>query len=274
MQPNPRESRGCAGEAFRLNRYLGRCFTIPGMDVERKTVTLELNDAAPGEFRAIFSTFGVVDRDGDVTLSDAFTKGQKVRIAQWGHNWGALPVGKGVITSDDSKAWVDGAFFLDTQAGADTYTTVKNLGNLQEWSFGYSVTKSKPGVFEGKDVRFLEALDVFEVSPVMLGAGINTRTEFVKSALSFDEESEHALAGVQEFSERAKALAALRGKDGRTLSEANRSRLRQHLETLSAMSVDIEELLTATEPPPKAAEANGVSEFARLQQVRAFIGAA
>lgn len=223
------------------------------MEKKFATAALALKDGTAGEFRAVFSTFNVIDKDGDVTLPGAFAKGQEVRIAQWGHNWGALPVGKGVIDFNETDAWVDGQFFLDTIAGLDSYKTVKNLGGLQEWSYGFAVKSRHEGQVDGVDVRFLDALDVFEVSPVMLGAGIDTRTEFVKSALSFDEESEHALAGVQEFSERAKALAALRGKDGRTLSEANRTRLRQHLETLSAMSVDIQELLTATEPPPKAA---------------------
>jgi len=36
--------------------------------------------------------------------------------------------------------------------------------------------------FEGERVRYLEALDVYEVSPVMLGAGIGPRTTGIKGA--------------------------------------------------------------------------------------------
>jgi len=137
-----------------------------------------------GEFTAVFSTLNVVDLDGDVTCPGAFRDGQKVRIAAWGHNWGDMPVGRGMIHADDEKAWVDGKFFLDTESGRETYRTVKNLGELQEWSYGFDIIAQSLGKFEGQDVRFLERLEVFEVSPVMLGAGIGTHTEQIKAALA------------------------------------------------------------------------------------------
>lgn len=144
--------------------------------------TIELKADKPGEFRATFATFNVIDRDGDVTIPGAFKDGQEVRICAWGHNWGALPVGRGVISQDDSKAFVDGAFFLDTAGGADTYKTVKNLGDLQEWSYGFDILEQSNGEFEGRDVRFLRQLDTFEVSPVMVGAGVGTGTDDIKTA--------------------------------------------------------------------------------------------
>jgi len=138
-------------------------------------------DGKEGEFRAVFSTFNVIDLDGDVTLAGAFKDGQKVRISYWGHRWEDLPVGVGEIHSDDEKAWVDGRFFLDTHAGLETYKTVKNLGDLQQWSYGFEIIESDEGKFEGQGVRFLKELDVIEVSPVLLGAGIGTFTEMIKN---------------------------------------------------------------------------------------------
>lgn len=232
---------------------------------ERKTLSVELKaEDEEGRFRATFATFGVVDLDGDVTRPGAFATGQEVRLAQWGHNWGALPVGKGVIDADNERAWVDGQFNLKTNAGRDTYETVKDLGALQEWSYGFEVTKASYGQFEGREVRFLEGLKVFEVSPVMLGAGINTGTDFVKS--SFDQESERVLLLMREFVDRAKARAAMRGKEGRILSAANRERLARHLDTLAEIRSDIEQLLADTEP--KAA-VNPMEEFIRFEQLRA-----
>ena len=145
-------------------------------------ISLKAHDGEEGTFEAIFATFDVVDRDGDVTLPGAFVDGQKVRISAWGHNWRDLPVGAGVIHADQEKAWVDGRFFLDTQAGTETYRTVKGLQELQEWSYGFDILKSSEGQFDGKRVRFLESLDVYEVSPVMLGAGIGTGTSAIKGA--------------------------------------------------------------------------------------------
>jgi HK97 family phage prohead protease len=134
----------------------------------------------PGEFRAVFSTFNVIDHDGDVTLPGAFKDNAAVRISYWGHRWQDLPVGRGVIHQDEKQAWVDGVFFLETQAGKETYLTVKGLGDLQEWSYGYDILNSELGKQDGQDVRFLKALEVPEVSPVLLGAGIDTRTEEIK----------------------------------------------------------------------------------------------
>jgi HK97 family phage prohead protease len=137
-------------------------------------------DGEPGEFRAVFSTFNVIDHDGDVTVPGAFHEGEKVRISYWGHRWQDLPVGRGEIHQDEEKAWVDGRFFLDTMAGKETYLTIKELDELQEWSYGFDIEESRLGEFEEQDVLFLEKLTVHEVSPVMLGAGIGTGTESIK----------------------------------------------------------------------------------------------
>ncbi len=133
-----------------------------------------------GTFSAIFSRFNVVDHDGDVTMPGAFKDGQAVRIAYWGHRWQDLPVGRGVIHQDDEKAWVDGRFFLQTQAGKETYETVKALSELQEWSYGFDILEGEPGVFDGQEVNYLRRLEVYEVSPVLLGAGIGTGTTDIK----------------------------------------------------------------------------------------------
>lgn len=145
---------------------------------------VEIKNAAKGEVTAIFSTFGVVDKDGDVTLPDAFTDGEQVSISAYNHtSWGGvLPVGKGTIRTTKDGAVLEGQFFMDTQLGRETFQVVKNMGGQQEWSYGFDVVKHSFGEFEGKQVRFLERLKVTEVSPVLLGAGENTRTVAVKSA--------------------------------------------------------------------------------------------
>lgn len=146
----------------------------------RAKIEFKDQDEKPGQFKAVFSRFNVIDRDGDVTLPGAFTDGQKVRISYWGHRWHDLPVGRGQIHSDDEKAWVEGEFFLDTEAGIETYKTVKNLGDLQEWSYGFDIIESEWGKKDEQDVLYLKKLDVFEVSPVLLGAGIGTQTVTIK----------------------------------------------------------------------------------------------
>jgi Caudovirus prohead serine protease len=137
-----------------------------------------------GKVEVVFATLNVVDHDGDVTLPGAFKHGQQVRVSAYNHgSWsGALPVGKGSITERGDEAVFTGQLFLSTAAGRDTFEVIKQLGDLGEWSYGYTVLDSAPGEFDGQEVQFLKALDVHEVSPVLLGAGVGTRTVAAKGA--------------------------------------------------------------------------------------------
>jgi HK97 family phage prohead protease len=134
-----------------------------------------------GQFRALFSRFNNIDKQGDITLPGAFEEGAPIKIAYWGHRWENLPVGRGEIHQDDEKAWVDGRFFLDTEAGLETYKTIKALGDLAEWSYGFEVLDAAEDKVDGKKVRVLKKLKTFEVSPVFIGAGNNTQTLAIKS---------------------------------------------------------------------------------------------
>jgi len=217
--------------------------------MEFKTIKLQLKEDAPeGSVLAVFSTFNVIDKDGDVTLPDAFEDGSPVKISAWGHQWYELPVGRGVIQVDESKAAMDGRFFMDTTGGADTYRTVKGLEELQEWSYGFNVVESETGEFEGQQVRFLKKMEVFEVSPVMRGAGVDTVTLAIKGAeLTYEQGADRAdalLGEVSTFVERSRAL--------RVLSAAKRDRLATLLKALSGVGDDLEKLLAETEPADMA----------------------
>ncbi len=150
------------------------------MKKERKTLSLELKDGdQAGAVVACFSTFDVVDKDRDVVLASAFTPGQEVPLT-WSHDWSQI-VGKGVIRVETDRAIFDGAFFLETQAGLEAYKTVKAMGSLQEYSWGFSVVDSSYETRDGKSVRIIKQAKVYEVSPVLVGAGENTRTLAIKS---------------------------------------------------------------------------------------------
>lgn len=143
---------------------------------------VEIKDADRGEVAAVFSTLNVVDSDGDVTLKGAFDDGAAVVISAYGHqSWkGKLPVGKGRIRETATEGIFEGRFFMDTIDGLDTFKVVKALteddGPGQEWSYGLVDMVTERGEFEGQKVRFIKSVRVPEVSPVLLGAGVNTRT--------------------------------------------------------------------------------------------------
>lgn len=145
---------------------------------------IEIKNDDRGEVEAIFATFNVIDADGDVTLPGAFDDNGEVPISAYGHSsWDhAMPVGKARIRSTDREAILSGQFFMDTTAGRDTFTTVKHLGKIGQWSYGYDPVEFSFGQMNGQKVRFLPKQKVFEVSPVLRGVGVNTRTLSAKSA--------------------------------------------------------------------------------------------
>lgn len=160
-----------------------------GKKLEQKTYTaqMELKEDAEGEFRAVFATFNVVDKDDDLTVPGAFQDGGRVVIEPWNHGYD-LPVGIGQIGSDQEKAWVDGRFFLDTAPGKEHYQTVKNLGAVVEWSYTFWIQDAAYEVRDEERIRILKTLDVAGVGPVTRGAGIGTRTERIKSARASSED--------------------------------------------------------------------------------------
>jgi HK97 family phage prohead protease len=153
---------------------------------EVKNIDLELKEETEGKVSAVFSVFNSLDSDGDVVLPGSIKSGFKSGSVPmvWAHKWD-MPIGKGSIKSDGDKATFEGEFFMDTESGKEAYKIVKNMADMQQWSFGYRVNDAERGkVGEGdeeKDARFLKDLTVFEVSPVLVGANQDTYTMAIKS---------------------------------------------------------------------------------------------
>lgn len=131
-----------------------------------------------GEFTARIAQLMVVDRQSDIIMPGAFGPPREVPVGAWNHSsvkTAALPVGRATIEEDGRWAIARGVFFLDTEAGRQTYATVKALGALQEWSFAFFTRSSRPSRnFPG--ATELLSLETYEVSPVLIGAGIDTTT--------------------------------------------------------------------------------------------------
>ena len=153
---------------------------------EVKNIDLELKSETEGKVSAVFSVFNSLDSDGDVVLPGSIKSGFKSGSVPmvWAHKWD-MPIGKGSINSDGDKATFNGEFFMDTESGQEAYKIVKNMADMQQWSFGYRVNDAERGKFgegeEEKDARYLKDLTVFEVSPVLVGANQDTYTMAIKS---------------------------------------------------------------------------------------------
>lgn len=185
---------------------------------ERKAARLSLpDDAPPGAVQVVFSTFDVLDKGRDIVKRSAFTDldGAEVPLS-WAHDWAGMAVGKGAIRVQAKQAVFDGAFHLQTEVSRDAYATVKAMGNLQEYSYGFDIAPDGWKFEDTADgpVRLITKISrVYEVSPVLVGMGEGTGTLAIKGL--FEE--------------------LVEAKAGRRLSAASLARIQAAIEALGAL---------------------------------------
>ena len=153
-------------------------------------ISLKADPSAEGDFSAIVSTFGVLDKDEDIVEATALPEGTKL-AGLWAHDSFTLPVALGVVrhaTIDGkSRGVIDGRFITESTRGKDAHETVKALvdsGIGQELSWGFRVTKQE--IVQAEDgkgtVRRIIESNPREFSFVLRGAGEETGMLAVKSA--------------------------------------------------------------------------------------------
>lgn len=153
----------------------------------------------------MFSTFNVRDKQNDVVKRQAFAAldGAEVPLI-WGHQWDSLPVGKGVIRVERDRAVFEGAFHLQSEWSREAYATVKAMQGLQEFSYGFDIAEggAEPGEHDGQPVRVITKIKrVYEVSPVLVGAGEDTRVLAIKSAAEVAAAAVAAVEAAQDDAE-------------------------------------------------------------------------
>lgn len=143
---------------------------------------------ADGTVEARIATLGVKDRDKDVTLPGFFGT-QPVSIVG-SHDWSDIMLGKGTVTDENGEfAHFKGKMNLDDPEAAALHSKLMfdmdHPPPLIEWSYGFEILPggSRKGDHDGEEVQFLGPKEdgtpgakVWEVSPVMAGAGIDTGT--------------------------------------------------------------------------------------------------
>lgn len=231
-------------------------------------VALKAADGQPdGAIRAVFSTFDEVDRDGDIVLASAFTHGQAVPLT-WAHHWD-MPVGKGVILIEPGRAVFDGSLFLDTEVGQQAYKTIRAMGDLQHYSWGFKVVDAAFEQRGDQVVRVIKRAEVFEVSPVLVGANADTFTLGIKASMPYIDHAGAVLAAVNGLAGRTRLLADLRAKEGRAISTARRTQMATIANQLREAAGGLDAILKETEPQPKSAD--GVLLFAEYQRTIATL---
>jgi len=198
-------------------------------NLESKQINFLTTDEAEGKVEAVFSVFNMVDSDNDIIVPGAVKSGfgDKGVAMVWGHDWKDV-IGRGVIEQDNEKAVFKGQFIMDTERGRDAFNTVKAMGDLQQWSFGFEVLDSDKKMITKNDgteqeVRELKELKVWEVSPVLVGANQNTYTMAVKndksSGVRFEDEVSDVRNRLDKLINRSKELTSIRLEKEKQLSE-------------------------------------------------------
>lgn len=217
----------------------------------------------------VMATLNAIDSDGDVTLPGAFGADQTFSIVP-AHDVGHVPLGKGTLREEGNEAIVDAKFNLDIPAGRDWHAAIKfDLANppaVQEYSYSYNLFEGgwRRGQFQGKSVRFFQplgdggpGLEVYESSPVIRGAGVNTRTLAAKSNLKFAEHIEAVLTDFDALVSRATDVMALRAEKGKAIGEVSADAL----ERLAGSAKRLHDLLAA---PDDTSDDEVEREFARF----------
>jgi len=133
-------------------------------------------DSGTAEF--VIASLGVVDADNDIVVPGAIGT-QTVPLLP-AHDWSSIPLGKATTAEIGGLVVANARFNLDIAAGREWHRAIlfdlEHGPSTQQYSWGYSVLSSSPGKVGGKDVRFLHSVRLHEVSPVVRGASVGTRT--------------------------------------------------------------------------------------------------
>ena len=220
-------------------------------------------------------TFGNFDRVGEKIVPGAFKNLDDFvqnGFVALGHDWDC-PVGIPVSLIEDEAGGLlafDWHGMDDAQECRQYVQERRAAGKSVAMSIGYRVNDCK-SVPEG---LLLTDLTLYEISIVTVPANPLALVTSVKGALPagepFTDHSESVLAAVREYAERVKALAGLRAKDGRVLSDANRQRISACKDALKNVHDELGGMLASSEPKhlPTPGEIVAVLVRARETQER------
>lgn len=205
---------------------------------------------------AVVSVFNNIDMVGDRIVPGAFgnSLARKAPKIVWMHDWG-LPVGKTVEARELEPGDPDlpieirelgglrlkMQFNLETQRGREAFSDIK-AGIIDEFSIGFSIDNER----NNGGIREIVEATLYEASPVLYGANPETRLISAKSGLN--DHIETIGDEVTALVNRVKERAAIREKEGRTLSAKNVETLRTVADALQSASETISNLLENATP--------------------------
>lgn len=219
------------------------------------TKSLELKSLDDqGVFVGYCSVFGNEDQVGDVVRKGAYAKtladrGPKGIKMLFDHN-PAEPIGVWRnFVEDDYGLLGEGQLLLDLQKGREVYTLMK-AGALDGLSIGYRVTKQSQDR-ANPHIRFLDEIDLREVSAVMFPCNEESVITSVKAVMPTEREFQRLLqreaglsrseaAHVIEHGFKSLLLKTKRDAGGEVASTPPDAGLNSVLESLRRLSAEIQ----------------------------------
>lgn len=277
----------------------------PDMKIEYKSrpvLTKQINDRT---VTGIFAVHGNIDEGGDRSHPGAFADvtingRNRVRFL-WQHSPWDPPIAKidyvreltqaelppQVLNfaSDATGAVEVSRTYLNTPRGNEVLEALK-ADAIDEMSYGYEVAQADFEELDGREIRNLRKLELYDISDVLWGmnpATVGSKNwpwpvplDFLRDpaadesalldGMRFAEHSRLALAAAKELGARARNIYELRAKEGRVLSSANRKRIQALVKSLRAVTADLEQLLDETDPEKAAKEARRLyAEFLHIE---------
>lgn len=152
------------------------------MEQIRKTFKADTNVGEEGKFRAVVSTFGTVDSQGESIEKGAFSGSISDEVpVLWDHQWDNIwsHIGSAKATETEEGLVVDATLDLDNPTAEQAFKLLKS-GRVKEFSIGgyepsSSITVSDDGV------RHIGKFNLVEVSLTLRGSNPKTRLINVKA---------------------------------------------------------------------------------------------
>lgn len=234
------------------------------MELEYKQLPLHvkaITDEGPGVLTGYGAYKGNVDRAGEVIADGAFKNLDdfvKEGFSAIGHDWHSLSIGTIESAKEDDQGLDFAMQFHSTPQAQDARTVVrerKERGKSVGLSIGYEVTEDAKEQRDGKEVRVLKGIKVYEISIVTVPANPRALASVVKGLLpdrkSVDDHASMLLAGNEDFIAR---VALFKEQRSQGLSEAR-------IEQIHALRNQFDALVKACEPNPEPVEDGAVLDL-------------
>lgn len=224
---------------------------------------------APGELEGYGNVSGILDRAEEIVEAGAYGDlvGFEVHgFGGVGHDW-MLPIGTIEEAREDSKGlWVRIKFHTTTRA-QEVRTVVRERlerGKTVGLSIGYRVLEDAIETRDGKQVRILKKIELFEVSVVTVPANPESLVAAAKSrsvaGRGVAENAAALVADAEQFVSYLKFRVSERKAENRNLSANERKAVEAARDALRG-AVDALNELIASEPAKEADVRNAIGSL-------------